>query len=155
MVNQIAYFGAGCFWGVEFEFSKIKGVKSTNVGYMGGNYNDNPSYEDVCTGKTGHAEVVRVKFDSLIVSYEKLLEVFWRIHDPTELNRQGADVGTQYRSVIFYINEEQKNAALKSKNKMQNKLEKKIVTEIVKTGKFYLAEDYHQKYLEKKGKKVC
>jgi len=145
-----ATFGAGCFWGVEAAFHKIKGVKNTTVGYMGGNL-ENPSYEDVCTDKTGHAEVVQIEFDPSIVSYEELLEVFWKIHDPTQLNRQGFDIGIQYRSVIFYHDKKQKKLAEKSKEKQEKsgKYNTPIVTEITPVKKFYEAEEYHQRYLEK------
>jgi peptide-methionine (S)-S-oxide reductase len=148
-----AVFGAGCFWGVEAEFQKIKGVKSTIVGYMGGNLK-NPTYEDVCTNKTGHAEVVKILYDPKSITYEELLEVFWKIHDPTQLNRQGLDFGDQYRSVIFYFNEEQKKIAYESKNKKQVELNNNItiVTEITPAKDFYPAEEYHQKYLEKHGR---
>jgi len=146
-----ATFAAGCFWGVEEAFSKIKGVIETTVGYMGGTL-DNPTYEDVCTNKTGHAEVVEVKYDSEQVSYEDLLRVFWDIHDPTQVNRQGVDIGSQYRSAIFYHNTEQKNIAEKSKNNLEEfKVYKKpIVTEITEAKTFFKAEEYHQKYLQKK-----
>ncbi|AJF61301.1 Peptide methionine sulfoxide reductase MsrA [archaeon GW2011_AR15] len=147
---ETATFGAGCFWGVEHEFSKVKGVLSTEVGFMGGDA-ENPSYQLVCTNTTGHAEVVHVKYDPKKVPYEKLLEVFWRVHDPTQLNRQGPDVGTQYRSVIFYYNEEQKKKAEKSLKEEQKKHSKKIATAIVEAEEFYRAEEYHQKYYEKKG----
>jgi peptide-methionine (S)-S-oxide reductase len=147
---ESATFGAGCFWGVQKEFNKIEGITNTTVGYMGGNLK-NPTYEDVCTNKTGHVEVVQIEFDPKIVSYEKLLDVFWKIHDPTQLNRQGPDVGTQYRSIIFYHNEEQKILAEKSKKKLQksNKFKKPIATEIKPSEIFYKAEEYHQNYLEK------
>jgi peptide-methionine (S)-S-oxide reductase len=150
---EIATFGAGCFWGVEAAYQKINGVIKTIVGYMGGT-TKNPSYEDVCTDKTGHAEVVQVQFDNKIVKYEELLDVFWKIHDPTQLNRQGFDIGTQYRSVIFYHNEKQKILAEKSKNK-QEKSKKQIVTEIVPAKEFYKAEEYHQNYLKKQGRASC
>jgi peptide-methionine (S)-S-oxide reductase len=147
---NIATFGAGCFWGVEAAFQKIDGVISTSVGYMGGTL-ENPSYEDVCTDKTGHTEVIQIEFDTSVVSYEELLDVFWKIHDPTQLNRQGPDIGTQYKSVIFYYDEKQKKLAEESKNKMEKsgKFNKPIVTEIVQAKTFYKAEEYHQKYFEK------
>ena len=147
---EIATFGAGCFWGVEAAFQKIKGVIKTTVGYMGGTKN-NPTYEDVCTDETGHAEVVQIHFDIKIVTYEELLDVFWKIHDPTQLNRQGLDMGTQYRSVIFYYNEKQKKAAENSKNKQEKsgKFKKSIVTEIKPAKEFYKAEEYHQNFLKK------
>ena len=145
-----ATFGAGCFWGVEAEFQKIKGVTSTTVGYMGGHFKD-PTYEDVCSDTTGHAEVVQIEYDSSKVSYEELLDVFWEIHDPTQLNQQGFDIGTQYRSVIFYHDEKQKKAAYLSKKKIQTpgKYQKPIVTEITHVKEFYKAEEYHQNYLKK------
>lgn len=146
-----ATFGAGCFWGVEASFSKIKGVVSTEAGYAGG-WTENPTYEDVCTGNTGHAEVVRVEFDPEVVSYEKLLDLFWSIHDPTTLNRQGPDVGTQYRSVIFYHTPEQEKVARKSRDRVERRgsFTDPIVTEIVPARNFYRAEEYHQKYFEKR-----
>jgi peptide-methionine (S)-S-oxide reductase len=143
-----ATFGAGCFWGVEAAFQKIQGVKQTTVGYMGGHIN-NPTYEQVCTDKTGHAEVIQLLFNPAEVSFEKLLDIFWKIHDPTQLNRQGPDIGTQYRSIIFYHNEEQKKLAENSKNKHQKKYNNKIVTDIKPAKEFFPAEEYHQKYLEK------
>lgn len=154
MKTEKAVFGAGCFWHVEEEFRKVEGVVKTTVGYMGGSLK-NPSYEDVCTGKTGHVEVCLIEFNPEIVSYEKLLKVFWKIHDPTLLNRQGPDIGTQYRSVVFYYNEDQKKMAEESKKKEQKKYNKKIVTQIEKAGEFYKAKEYHQKYLLKKGLKSC
>jgi peptide-methionine (S)-S-oxide reductase len=145
-----ATFGAGCFWGVQKEFNKIKGITNTTVGYMGGNLK-NPTYKDVCTNKTGHIEVVQIEFDPEIVNYEKLLDLFWKIHNPTQFNRQGLDVGTQYKSIIFYHNEKQKISAIKSKEKLQksNKFKKPILTEIKPLDVFYRAEEYHQNYLEK------
>ena len=145
-----AIFGAGCFWGVEHRFGKVKGVVETVVGYTGGK-TQNPTYKDVCTDKTGHAEVVRVTFDPSIVSYEELLEFFWDIHNPTTLNRQGWDVGTQYRSAVFYYDEDQKKAAIRLKEELDKsgKYQKPIVTEIVPVSKFTRAEEYHQKYNEK------
>ena len=151
---QIATFAAGCFWGVEAAFRQIKGVVSTMVGYTGGKM-DNPSYEDVCTDETGHAEAVQVEYDPSKVSYEQLLDVFWNNHDPTQLNRQGPDVGTQYRSVIFYHTSEQKKAAIASKEKLAGKYKKPIATEIVPASKFHKAEEYHQQYLEKRGLSTC
>lgn len=150
--KETATFAAGCFWGVEEAFYKIPGVISTRVGYIGGDEKKypNPSYKLVCTDKTGHAEAVEVVFDSQKINYSKLLDIFWGIHNPTTLNRQGLDFGTQYRSVIFYHNEKQKKEAQESLKKEQKKLgAKKIVTQIVKAGKFYEAEEYHQKYFEK------
>ncbi len=147
-----ATFGAGCFWGVEAAFRKIKGVSATSVGYTGGSF-DGPTYEDVCTGRTGHAEVVEVEYDPSQVSYDELLEVFWDIHDPTTLNRQGPDVGTQYRSVLFFHIAEQEAAANKSKEKNQSsgRFTRDIVTEVTPASQYYKAEDYHQQYLEKRG----
>ncbi len=147
-----ATFGAGCFWGVEAAFRKMKGVKSTAAGYMGGT-TQSPTYEAVCTDTTGHAEVVQVEFDPAEVSYDDLLSVFWKSHNPTELNRQGPDVGTQYRSAIFYHAEEQKKIAENSKAALQ--YPKPVVTEISPAGTFYKAEDYHQQYLEKRGLDAC
>lgn len=147
-----ATFGAGCFWGVEAAFRKIEGVASTTVGYAGGSFKD-PTYKDVCSGKTGHAEVVQVEYDPSKVSYEELLRVFWNIHDPTTLNRQGPDIGTQYRSAVFFHNPEQEAAAAASKQKLQSsgRYQKSIETEITPASEFYRAEDYHQQYFEKCG----
>jgi peptide-methionine (S)-S-oxide reductase len=149
-----ATFGAGCFWGVEAAFRQLKGVVSTAVGYSGGNF-PNPTYKDVCSGETGHAEVVQVEYDPAQVSYDDLLKVFWENHDPTTLNRQGPDVGEQYRSAIFFHTPEQESAAKASKEKMQAGYKKKIVTEITAASEFYRAEDYHQQYLEKRGLAHC
>ena len=157
MSLQKATFGAGCFWGVEAEFRQLpKGVVSTAVGYEGGTMK-NPTYRDVCTDRTGHAEVVEVEYDPEKVSYEDLLKVFWENHDPTTLNRQGPDVGKQYRSVIFYHTPEQQAAALASKEKLEKsgKYRRPIVTEIVPATTFYRAEEYHQQYLEKRGLSSC
>jgi len=153
---QKAIFGAGCFWGVELTFSKIEGVESTAVGYCGGSVPD-PTYEIVCTGQSGHAEVVLVEFDPDKVSYDNLLDAFWTLHDPTTLNRQGPDIGTQYRSVIFFQDEDQAVAAKTSKKKLQEsgRFLNAIVTEIVPTAEFYRAEEYHQKYLEARGLGNC
>ena len=147
-----ATFAAGCFWCVEPSFSKIKGVTSTMVGYMGGRL-ENPTYEDVCTGQTGHAEAIQVEYDPSEVSYDELLEVFWSSHDPTTLNRQGPDVGEQYRSAIFFHSPEQEAAAKASKERLQNSgmYEKNIVTQVVPSLQFYKAEEYHQKYYAKCG----
>ncbi len=155
-ITEQATFGAGCFWGVEQAFSKAKGVIKTQVGYMGGTI-ANPSYEDVKTGRTGHAEVVSVEFDPSKTSYEELLTLFWQIHDPTLLNRQGPDIGTQYRSVIFYHTPEQTELAIKTKiaQEKASKHDKSIVTEIAPAAPFYGAEEYHQKYLEKHGEATC
>lgn len=152
--KEMATFAAGCFWHVELAFSEVLGVLATRVGYTGGKMKQ-PTYEDVCTNKTGHAEAVEVTFDTAKVSYEQLLDVFFRIHDPTQINRQGPDLGTQYRSAIFYHTEKQRKVAEEVKKRWQNKFDKPIVTEIVKKGKFYEAEEYHQKYLIKRGKKTC
>lgn len=150
-----AAFGAGCFWGIQYQFDQIEGVIKTVVGYMGGK-TKNPSYEAVCTDKTGHAEMVYIEFDENIISYDELLDVFWRIHNPTQKNRQGLDVGTQYRSVIFYYTPKQKELAEKSKEKVEKEILKKpVATEIVSASSFYPAEEYHQKYLEKNGAVGC
>ena len=147
-----AMFGAGCFWGVEYNFSKVKGVNGVVSGYSGGK-TDNPTYEQVCSSNTDHAEVVLIDYDSDVVSYDTLLNVFWEKHDPTTLNQQGVDVGTQYRSAIFYFTEVQKEIAKKSLEYRQNKLgDRKIVTEITEAKEFWKAEEYHQKYFEKHGK---
>lgn len=153
---QKATFGAGCFWGVEAEYRQIQGVRATAVGYEGGKL-ENPSYKDVCSNRTGHAEVVEVEFDPERVSYETLLNVFWENHDPTTLNRQGPDVGTQYRSVIFFHSPEQQAAAEASKAKLEqaHRFKRPIVTQIVPAETFYKAEDYHQQYLEKRGLSSC
>ena len=144
-------FGAGCFWGVEYNFSKVKGVNGVVSGYSGGK-TDNPTYEQVCSNTTEHAEVVLIDYDSDLVSYDTLLNVFWEKHDPTTLNRQGLDVGTQYRSVIFYFTKVQKEIAKKSLEYKRNILgDKKIITEITEARDFWLAEEYHQKYFEKHG----
>jgi peptide-methionine (S)-S-oxide reductase len=154
--TEKATFGAGCFWGVEAAFRQIKGVKSTAVGFMGG-HQDNPSYEDVCYRKTGHAEVVEVEFDPALVSYETLLNVFWENHDPTTLNRQGPDIGDQYRSAVFYNTPDQQTAAEASKQRLETegRHRRPIVTEITPVATFYVAEDYHQQYLEKRGLSTC
>jgi peptide-methionine (S)-S-oxide reductase len=147
-----ATFGAGCFWHVEDIFLKTKGVKSTQVGYIGGKL-ANPTYEEVCTDKTGHAEAVQVEYDPSEISYDELLQIFWNNHDPTSLNRQGPDIGIQYRSAIFFYNEKQKELAKKSKEQLEKsgKFQKNIVTEIVPAPQFYKAEEYHQKYFKKLG----
>ena len=151
-----ATFGAGCFWGVEAAYRQIPGVTSTAVGYLGGTL-ENPSYHDVCTGRTGHAEVVQVEYDPSRLTYDDLLTVFWENHDPTTLNRQGPDVGTQYRSAIFYHDDEQKEAAIKSREERDRsgRYRRPIVTEITPATEFYMAEDYHQQYLEKRGLSSC
>jgi len=153
---QKAIFGAGCFWGVELTFSKVEGVESTAVGYCGGSVPD-PTYEIVCTGQSGHAEVVLVEFNPDKVSFDKLLDTFWSLQDPTTLNRQGPDIGTQYRSVIFFQDEDQAALSKASKDKLQasGKYENDIVTEIVSSKHFYRAEEYHQKYLEARGLGSC
>lgn len=156
MSIEKALFGAGCFWGVEVVFRKIAGVTNATVGYAGGT-TENPTYEDICTDRTGHAEVVQVEFDPARVSYGDILEEFWNNHDPTTLNRQGPDVGSQYRSVIFFHSAEQEAAARASKEKLERsgRYTKPIVTEISPAPTFYPAEDYHQRYLEKRGKADC
>lgn len=154
---ETATFAAGCFWGVEETFRCTKGVKETEVGYTGG-HTEAPSYEEVCTDGTGHAEAVRVVFDPNEVSYDDLLNIFWENHNPTTRNRQGPDVGSQYRSVIFYHSEDQKKAAEESKKRLQESGkygDKEIVTEIVEAGPWYKAEEYHQKYVMKKGGGSC
>ena len=143
-----AMFGAGCFWGVEYNFSKLDGVNEVLSGYSGGKTPD-PTYEQVCSNSTDHAEVVLIEFDPSVISYEELLNSFWEKHDPTTLNRQGPDIGSQYRSAIFYFDEEQRNLAQESLNKLQQKLKNKIVTEITEADTFWKAEEYHQKYFEK------
>jgi peptide-methionine (S)-S-oxide reductase len=154
--TQIATFGAGCFWGVEAAFRQVKGVKATAVGYLGGTL-EHPTYEDVCYRDTGHAEVVQVEFDPAQVSYEDLLLVFWTSHDPTTLNRQGPDIGEQYRSAIFFHSPEQQAAAIASKEQMEaaGRFRRPIVTEITLASAFYVAEEYHQQYLEKRGLASC
>ena len=151
-----ALFGAGCFWGVEAAFRQVEGVLATAVGYSGGRL-ENPTYENVCSGRTGHAEVVEVEYDPSRVSYEKLLDVFWENHDPTTLNRQGPDVGEQYRSAIFFLAPEQEAAARASKVRVgeSGRYKRPIVTEITPASKFYRAEEYHQRYLEKHGLAHC
>jgi peptide-methionine (S)-S-oxide reductase len=153
-MTEKATFGAGCFWGVEARFAEVPGVIETAVGYAGGHL-DNPSYRDVCTDQTGHAEVVELFFDPKKVSYEELARLFFQLHDPTQLNRQGPDVGTQYRSVVFYHSAEQKANAERVKQEMQKLIRGTIVTAIEPAQKFYRAEEYHQKYLEKRGVKSC
>jgi len=153
-MTEKATFAAGCFWGVEAEFRKTKGVLKTQAGYTGGTV-ANPAYALVSTGLTGHAESVEVEYDPKVVSYDQLLDVFWSLHDPTQANRQGPDVGTQYRSAIFYHNEKQKKAALTSKGKIQQKYKLPVATEIVPAKEFYRAEEYHQQYLEKNKGASC
>ena len=151
-----ATFGAGCFWGVEEEFRKVPGVLQTAVGYAGGK-TDHPTYEDVCSDETGHAEVVEVEYDPAKVSYDQLLDVFWNGHNPTQLNRQGPDVGTQYRSAIFFHTPEQKAAAEASKQRLEKsgRFGRPIVTEITPAPPFWRAEEYHQRYFEKRGGGSC
>ena len=153
-MEKKATFGAGCFWGVEAAFRQVDGVTATAVGYSGGTL-ENPTYEDVCSHTTGHAEVVEVTYDPERVSYDELLDVFWRKHDPTQLNRQGPDVGDQYRSVIFFHDSEQREAALKSKAQEQTRYPRPVVTQVEPAQTFYVAEDYHQQYLEKRGRSTC
>ena len=151
-----ATFAAGCFWGVEAAFRQVEGVVSTAVGYTGGTLK-NPSYQDVCTDQTGHAEVVQIEYDPTKVPYDDLLGVFWKIHDPTTLNRQGPDTGAQYRSAIFFHSPEQESAAKASKHRLEQAgaYKRPIVTEITPASEFYRAEDYHQQYLEKRGLAHC
>uniref|UniRef100_A0A0D6R015 peptide-methionine (S)-S-oxide reductase n=1 Tax=Araucaria cunninghamii TaxID=56994 RepID=A0A0D6R015_ARACU len=149
--QQFAQFGAGCFWGVELTFQRVPGVTKTEVGYTQG-FLHNPTYEDVCSGRTMHNEAVRVQYDPSQCSYDTLLDTFWARHDPTTLNRQGNDVGTQYRSGIYFYTTEQEKAARESLERQEQKLNKKIVTEILPAKKFYRAEEYHQQYLEKGGR---
>ncbi len=155
-MKETATFGAGCFWGVEATFRRTPGVISTLSGYIGGTL-QNPTYEEVCTDTTGHAEAVQIEFDPSKISYEDLLNIFWTNHDPTTLNRQGPDVGTQYRSAIFYHSDEQKSLAEASKEAMNSsgKFKNPIVTEITPVSTFYPAEEYHQRYLEKRGLSSC
>jgi peptide-methionine (S)-S-oxide reductase len=152
--TEQATFAAGCFWGVEAEFRQIPGVIATTVGYTGGR-GERPTYEQVCSRTTGHAEAVLVEFDPAQVSYEELLDAFWRLHDPTQLNRQGPDVGDQYRSAIFFHSPEQEAAAKASREAAQERFSKPIVTEITEAPEFWPAEDYHQRYLEKRGLASC
>ncbi len=155
-MTELATFGAGCFWGVEETFRKLSGVIETAVGYMGGS-TERPTYEQVCSSRTGHAEVLQLTYDPDKISYEELLNIFWQSHNPTTLNRQGPDVGTQYRSAIFYHTPEQKEIAEKSKEGLgkSGKWKAPIVTEITPAQNFWKAEDYHQKYLMKRGEDSC
>ena len=155
-MSEIATFGAGCFWGIEANFQRIPGVISAESGYSGGHM-ANPTYKDVCTDETGHAEVVQLTFDPEKVSYERLLDAFWQMHDPTQVNRQGPDYGSQYRSAIFFHSAEQEVAARKSKAALEasGKLRRPVATEITAAGTFWRAEEYHQKYLEKRGATSC
>lgn len=152
-MTEKAWFGAGCFWGVEHAFRKLDGVKDAVSGFMGGEV-ENPSYQQVCTGKTGHVEIVEVEYDPQKVSYEQLLETFWGVHDPTQLNRQGPDIGEQYRSVIFFGDKAQKTAAESSKAEQDasGRFGRAIVTAVEPAGAFYRAEEYHQRYYEKMGR---
>lgn len=156
MVNEKAMFGAGCFWGVEATFRKLHGVTDATVGYAGG-ATENPTYEEVCSHGTGHAEVVQIEFDPSAISYRQLLEVFFSNHNPTTLNRQGPDVGSQYRSVVFYYSPEQQQAAEETKAALDKsgRFPKPIVTQIEPAPTFYRAEEYHQRYLEKRGQAHC
>ena len=155
-MNEKATFAAGCFWGVEAAFRQVPGVLDAAVGYSGGSFPD-PTYEDVCTGRPGHAESVEVEFDPARVSYDQLLDVFWENHDPTTKNRQGPDVGTQYRSAIFFHNPAQEKSALESKSRLEasGRYRRPVVTEIAPAQHFWRAEDYHQRYLEKRGLAHC
>ncbi|MDD5131593.1 MAG: peptide-methionine (S)-S-oxide reductase MsrA [bacterium] len=156
MKTEKATFAAGCFWGVEEAFLNIKGVISTTVGYTGGHLPE-PTYEDVCSDKTGHAEAVLVEYNPTAVTYEKLLDVFWKIHDPTQVNKQGPDLGSQYRSAIYFHSPGQEQAALLAKEKLQQsgRYKNKIITEVAPAAEFWPAEEYHQKYLQKKGRTIC
>ncbi len=151
---EIAVFAAGCFWGVEAAYQKIEGIQKTQVGYAGG-HTENPTYEQVCTGQTGHAEVVLLEFDPKIVSYEKLLNLFWELHDPTQLNKQGPDIGTQYRSEIFTTSDEQILTANQNQETSQTKYSKPIVTKISPLTNYFAAEEYHQKYFDKNPGRGC
>ena len=155
-MSEIATFGAGCFWGVEAAFRRVPGVLDAVSGYSGG-HTENPSYKDVCSDRTGHAEVVQVTFDPSKVTYEQLLDIFWKIHDPTQVNRQGPDFGTQYRTAIFYHSPEQEATARKSKQALEasGKLRRPIATELTPAGPFWRAEEYHQRYLERRGAESC
>ena len=155
-MTKKAMFGAGCFWGVEVTFRNVPGVVDAAVGYSGGNL-DNPTYKEVCTDTTGHAEVVQVEYDPAVVSYGALLDVFWNNHNPTTINQQGPDIGTQYRSAILYYDDEQREAAIASRDRLQasGKWRRAIVTEISPALEFWRAEEYHQRYLEKRGLANC
>ena len=156
LMTEKATFGAGCFWGVEATFREIDGVVDAAAGYEGG-HTENPTYKDVCTDRTGHAEVVEVEFDPAKVSYEQILDVFWKSHDPTQVNRQGPDYGTQYRTVIFFHTPEQEQIARASKAKLEasSRLHRPVATRIEPAGTFYRAEEYHQQYLAKQGLRHC
>jgi methionine-S-sulfoxide reductase len=149
-----AFLAAGCFWGVQYYFDQVPGVTKTTVGYTGG-YTQNPTYEAVCTKNTGHAEAVKIEFDPELISYEKLVRHFFRMHDPTQLNRQGPDIGDQYRSAIFFVDDEQKKIAIKIRDEVQKNFEETISTQIVPEETFYVAEEYHQKFTEKTGRGMC
>tara|TARA_Y100001960_G_C14372110_1_gene679611 strand:- start:102 stop:569 length:468 start_codon:yes stop_codon:yes gene_type:complete len=153
---SIATFGAGCFWGVESAFRKLKGIAQTTVGYSGGNL-PNPTYEQICTGRTGHAEVVRVEYEPKMISYQTLLTTFWTCHDPTQVNRQGPDIGTQYRTVIYFHDDIQKDLAESSKKRLEdsNSFSLPIATKIEPASVFFRAEEYHQQYLKKRGLDRC
>jgi methionine-S-sulfoxide reductase len=151
---QIAIFAAGCFWGVQFYFDEVPGVLKTTAGYIGG-HTENPTYEDVCSHTTGHAEAVKIEFDPEQVTYQTLLKHFFRMHDPTQLNRQGPDVGDNYRTAIFYVNEAQKEQAEQAKADAAKQLDKPIVTEITQASEFYDAEAYHQKFSQRTGIGMC
>jgi methionine-S-sulfoxide reductase len=151
---ETAIFAAGCFWGVQFYFDQIPGVKETVVGYTGG-HTDKPTYEDVCTHTTGHAEALKIEFDPKEVSYETLLKQFFKMHDPTQMNRQGPDVGDSYRTAIFYTTEQQKEQAMTAKKAAAKDFDEPIVTEITKASEFWPAEDYHQKFAERTGRGMC
>ena len=153
-MEEKATFAAGCFWGVEAAFRQLAGVTGTRVGYTGGHTED-PSYADVCSDTTGHAEAVEVTFDPGQVSYDELLDLFWRSHDPTQGNRQGPDVGSQYRSAIYFDSPEQEEVAVASKARVQARLPNRVTTEVVPVETFYEAEDYHQQYFEKQGRTAC
>ena len=153
-MKDTAIFAAGCFWGVQFYFDQVPGVKETTVGYIGG-HTTNPSYEDVCSHTTGHAEAVKITFNPEVVSYETLLRQFFRMHDPTQLNRQGPDIGDSYRSAIFYTTNEQKEQAEKAKQAALNDFNDAIVTEITEATEFWPAEAYHQKFAERTGRGMC
>jgi peptide-methionine (S)-S-oxide reductase len=152
-MNQ-AIFAAGCFWGVQYYFDQVPGVVKTTVGYTGGHTED-PTYEEVCTHTTGHAEAVKIEFDPSEITYEDLVRHFFRMHDPTQLNRQGPDVGDSYRTAIFYFDDEQEQIVERIKNEAQARWDKPIVTEITMAGPFYEAEDYHQKFTERTGRGMC
>jgi methionine-S-sulfoxide reductase len=154
MTNQTATFAAGCFWGVQFYFDQVPGVVNSRVGYTGG-HTENPTYEEVCTHTTGHAEATELTYDPAKVSYETLVKQFFHMHDPTQLNRQGPDVGDSYRSAIFYHDDEQKNIAERVMQQQQKELDKPIVTQIVPVAEFYEAEAYHQKFTERTGQGMC